>query len=1112
MQTHSRSRGARRPFAKHALLLLLVFGLSVTSNSVHAQLPLTDTYEPGVEGEIWRFIGSYGRSYSAACAAANYDANTDCPFPPQDDELWWPIAFDIFDAGPLGDYRVFVADRSNSRVVVYDYAGDHVASLGAFVGRNGAIDSFSVPEGLAVDAARNLVVADTLNERLVVFDSGLNYKFEVSFGKDVLPALVALAPHATIVGPPGDCAAPGRPVVALTTWSRVDVLGDAEQDVTDKNQVLLFDANMCRVGELGQPHAVSPAPAGGNFFLPGVATFGPSGEIYVGAYQENKVEVFWPDAASPSGYTRALGVNTGQPDSTITDHNGQVVAFAGPYGVMTDARGRLVIGDTNNSRMLVLLQPWHPENTSPRHPMNRAIGTRWQYAFELVAGGAFAGSWLSVVREDRYGRWIGSSVVHDLLYTFELPELAITQVTAAEVATGTGDVLRVRANVVVPVSKSALTNVIPTVGVDSLLPQAGRASLGPAAGAFLAAPGADVFAPGYEGTPIAAIGELQPGHYAQVYWDFPVHSDGHVKFWVSARKVTGSTDDIIADPKTVDAETVVGTCAAPQLHAPVFARTPIPVLDANTGMLTDVYPNQLHLTLAASAGAGVREVQYQHLEGPLNRTGGTLPGASSELLIDVPFESSLLWTVQYRAVSTCGARSAWTTTRFKVDSRPPRLGFGPVSPPATGIDPDGRRWHSAPLVTMQVKASDDDTFSSNVLFPDFPASINGSLTLQFSEERSGQHRYVRVQDPLANEFGEWSHVFRWINIDRTAPTLTVQPTLMPNANNWYRTDVGFAAVADEAPGASGVKTLTSPQGFTIASGATRDHMSGVTSRQGEGVNLTVTVVAEDYAGNSLAVVSNGVNIDRTAPVPRTETDPSRVYTSHVLVTLAAADLPGTAGAVSSGVAKIRYAVGGGPVQDYAAPILINTLGTTSIEFWAVDRADNVSARQRVFYTVSAAPLNHAPACGSAVVAPGLIWPANSREVSLAISGVVDPDGDAVRMVVDRILQDEPTTTAGDGNTIIDAGGIGTSTPWVRAERISAQSDRTYSNGRLYEIFFSASDGRGGSCQGTIVVGVPHNQRPGNAIIDNGCRWDSVTGAMVSCAAGAQLPIAPTRNN
>jgi hypothetical protein len=82
-----------------------------------------------------------------------------------------------------------------------------------------------------------------------------------------------------------------------------------------------------------------------------------------------------------------------------------------------------------------------------------------------------------------------------------------------------------------------------------------------------------------------------------------------------------------------------------------------------------------------------------------------------------------------------------------------------------------------------------------------------------------------------------------------------------------------------------------------------------------------------------------------------------------------------------------------------------------------------------------------------------------------------------------IYQDEPTDHLGEATAAIDAGGVGTSAPWVRAERTG--NPGMPGNGRVYEIRFEATDG---SCTGSVFTGVPHSQ--GGAIADDGLRFDS----------------------
>jgi len=93
-----------------------------------------------------------------------------------------------------------------------------------------------------------------------------------------------------------------------------------------------------------------------------------------------------------------------------------------------------------------------------------------------------------------------------------------------------------------------------------------------------------------------------------------------------------------------------------------------------------------------------------------------------------------------------------------------------------------------------------------------------------------------------------------------------------------------------------------------------------------------------------------------------------------------------------------------------------------------------------------------------------------------------------------IWQDEPTQTNGSGNTISDGKGIGTSVASVRAERTGVKA--TPGDGRIYQINFTASDGKtGGTCTGSVLVGIPHDQGGSSMPIDKGIRYDSITGAI-----------------
>ncbi|MEW6758349.1 MAG: hypothetical protein AB1347_09020, partial [Acidobacteriota bacterium] len=64
----------------------------------------------------------------------------------------------------------------------------------------------------------------------------------------------------------------------------------------------------------------------------------------------------------------------------------------------------------------------------------------------------------------------------------------------------------------------------------------------------------------------------------------------------------------------------------------------------------------------------------------------------------------------------------------------------------------------------------------------------------------------------------------------------------------------------------------------------------------------------------------------------------------------------------------------------------------------------------------------------------------------------------------------------------DGYGVGTAQVSLRAERSGP------GNGRVYRIAFTASDGQGDSCSGTVAVGVPHDAK--DIPVDDGQTFDS----------------------
>lgn len=153
-------------------------------------------------------------------------------------------------------------------------------------------------------------------------------------------------------------------------------------------------------------------------------------------------------------------------------------------------------------------------------------------------------------------------------------------------------------------------------------------------------------------------------------------------------------------------------------------------------------------------------------------------------------------------------------------------------------------------------------------------------------------------------------------------------------------------------------------------------------------------------------------------------------------------------------------------------------GTSSSDFPLVNASYPFATGTDAFVS-SLTIFNHPPNCSAATASPSTIWPPDRRQVRISTLGVTDPDGDPVTLKVTRILQDELFTAR-----MPDAGSLGTAKPWVRADRMDT------GDGRVYHLFFEATDPAGASCTGEVKVCVP--LQSGGTCRDGGARIDSTT--------------------
>ena len=132
----------------------------------------------------------------------------------------------------------------------------------------------------------------------------------------------------------------------------------------------------------------------------------------------------------------------------------------------------------------------------------------------------------------------------------------------------------------------------------------------------------------------------------------------------------------------------------------------------------------------------------------------------------------------------------------------------------------------------------------------------------------------------------------------------------------------------------------------------------------------------------------------------------------------------------------------------------------------------------VSVSIEVVAVNDPPFCVNALPNPDSLWSPNNQLVLVNIVNVTDPEGDSFTITINRVFQDEPVGNAPDAY-------IYGSSADLRAERDGN------GNGRVYHLYFTATDIYGASCTDEVVIGVvPHDQSGNLDPIDDGPRYDS----------------------
>lgn len=371
-----------------------------------------------------------------------------------------------------------------------------------------------------------------------------------------------------------------------------------------------------------------------------------------------------------------------------------------------------------------------------------------------------------------------------------------------------------------------------------------------------------------------------------IIWDYGTASDLNTLISAGSGWVLVRAWDINSSGQIVGEGTYNGRTLA-FLLTPTL--TPVTVSAASgTAGCSGWYTSPVTVTLTATdrSGTGIKEIHY------------TLDGATEVVIGDVtatiPVSGDAAHTLSYYAVDYAGNVEAPNTLAVQID------GLVPSSTSSVSGTAGANGWYKSP-VTVQINGNDA---TSGVGSIKYRKKVNGNwgstvaagnpAFVSFGNFSSGGSNGLfsvgyNAVDRACNAETE---NFVDVNIDSIAPITTYAPSMLPNANGWYNTDVTVNFTASD--NLSGVDYLA-------INGA---NVPGYTSSSviGEGISA-FNYSATDMAGMAESTKSATFSIDKTVPVVTVSTTPAELAASNK-PKLVPVTINGSAGDSLSGIASV----------------------------------------------------------------------------------------------------------------------------------------------------------------------------------------------------------------
>jgi len=743
--------------------------------------------------------------------------------------------------------KVYVVDRMNHRVRTIAFESDNVAQMQFPIG-NGVPGSgqysysnlaggqsgwqLNSPNGLTVDAAHRLLVADGGNQRIAVF----NEDGSLFAAKTIPPAVAGVAPVPTSIA-----ISPGASVNDGNANARIVVLDRYTCSAwiynSNFNLVPLANGAPNPMGGTCVP-GTSGAPLDQWSILTGVA-IDASNRIYIADSYNNRVIVLAPNG-------RILG-DIGEPPAGLAPtEQPPVEALETPSSVLIDHLGRLVVNDSDNVR-LAFYDVQFP--IDPNTGFETPVAT---FQLEVPAPGddheefptGLAEQWGTGPGLDPAGRYLKIDTANHRVQRLELADLAIVQ----EAASYTGDTVGSgRFAVAVPTEKAGtvrdvLVTLTPSVAGVTV---SNIRSIKPAA----------TYANPLNISRDNPDTDIVPGSWVQFEFDFTTpFAKIPVTFHVTAvgnRDAAQPDDPRItteADPVDIDVRGQCVGCDAQHTiynYPSVTPESPTPA----TGYLVDnvVWYNKrvfVRLTPTASTPP-VKYIEWKVLGTEMPRYGSQT--RVTEITEEVPHVDVSFVTadsiIQYWAVTEQpdGGLSVGPVhvVPILIDQDPPTASFSGW-PACAASDTSLSSWCREPF-SISYTLSDGE--GSGVV-------PHATPQLSFFSEGSNLRQELASVDRVTNAGSAWTSDpasnGRWVNLDMTAPIVT------PPQEREFFVNVGEQrTLADWLSAASATDALSgvNATGLEMFQGATP-----VTAATLFGVGQhVVTFKATDRAGNSASI-------------------------------------------------------------------------------------------------------------------------------------------------------------------------------------------------------------------------------------------------------------------